>query len=162
MWKRNVAAIFFLVWASFFVFRAQPAWSDAGVAMALGVVVVGWLEYFARQRRRRDEFLNWLGLHAQEVLAGGATYMDMRITRETEYFTYWGAFSFGIYSMLVPSGLHIGPLPRHSSHRIALLLSSLTFGLWGIPWGPIYTFRAIRRNVSPAPSLISGLLVAQT
>jgi len=46
----------------------------------------------------------------------------------------------------ISSPHYIEPYERLSKYRLKYNLLSLTFGWWGLPWGPIYTIDMIKIN----------------
>lgn len=114
--------------------------------LAIGSVLLGLFFFMRSQRRRDEEFLRWLRESQAAIERGGARYHDSLITPDTKLTQYQVALSFLIVSFRVPSRLYI--VGHGSSALVASLFTLISplLGWWGVPWGPVYTLRAVWRN----------------
>jgi hypothetical protein len=141
-----IVGLLFLAGALYNLFGADRSTVEALGGLAIAATLIG-THLFVRGARRRDaEFLLWLDANRDGVQSEGASYEGTSITASTELTQYELVASFLIVSFRIPSRLYVD---RDASVLTALLFALLTFvlGWWGIPWGPLYTVRALWNNL---------------
>ena len=115
--------------------------------LAIAGVLIG-LSFFVKSERRKDDaLLAWLSENSSVISAGGARYGDVLITPDTRLTQYVVALSFLVVSFRVPSRLYIVGHDASPLVATAFTAISLLLGWWGVPWGPVYTLRAVWTNV---------------
>lgn len=149
MWLRALAALAFTAWMAFLLVRPDPDWASAIFVLFLGANVLGWPAYFERRERDREQLLRWLTHNEDEIRAGGAAYRGVWVRRDTALVTYWCAFSLLVVSVLIPVGPYLAEDRRGRMHRNVLLVASMAYGWWGLPWGPVHTVKAVWRDLAP-------------
>jgi hypothetical protein len=129
------------------VLGTQPDIRGALAWLVIASVPIGLFLFIRSERRRDQEFLRWLSENSDAIDRGGARYRDALITPETRVTRYAVAISLLVVSFTVRSGLYI--VGHHATALVATAFTviSLIFGWWGVPWGPVFTVRAVWRNV---------------
>lgn len=103
--------------------------------------------YFWSEVQKGGDFYVWLLDHKDQLLGGDAlVYGGKQITKDTTYRTFHSVFSFIFFTHEAESRLLVDDVDPIWLNWIAYTGATLLFGWWGIPWGPIYTVRAIVRN----------------
>lgn len=142
-----VVGLAFLAAALSKLFGPKPDIAVALELLAIASVYIGLFFFIRSERRRDDRFLRWLSENGAAIEGGGARYRDILITPGTTLTRYEVALSFLVVSFKVPSRLYIVGHDATLLVATAFTVISLLLGWWGVPWGPIYTVRAVWSNV---------------
>lgn len=143
--------IFLLIAAGFLWGLVSNLQSDEfGLANAVLQVVIlasslGMFAFSRTNQRRDAAFCAWLASHSDEIVANGANYQGRMINASTKLTRYWVATSFFFISLQWKSRLCFEDEP-HSKISVTCSAATVLFGIWGIPWGPVFTYRALMRN----------------
>jgi hypothetical protein len=134
----------------------------ANMAIQLSICllsILGFL-FFRNQKARERDFFQWLQTNAQMVRLGGARYKDFLITPNTELKRFTSVVSL----LFVTIRIRTRPFfPQESVQTGAAFFSSgtsLLFGWWGLPWGPVYTSQSLFTNLRGGERMTVGDLLA--
>ena len=160
MWLAIIAGCLFLAGAVSNLVGESKDIPNAIVGSIIGVVLLGVPLIYRWQRRYDEHFLRWLDQNAERVLHKGAEYRNAIITGDSVLTQYDTALSFLVVSLRVPSRLYIVNAETGVGVAAFYTTLSLLFGWWGIPWGPIYTVRAITTNGEGGKKISVAELIA--
>jgi hypothetical protein len=121
-------------------------WDNIAVGLALAALFFGLMRFCTRQRGRDVRFRKWLDDNIGAVMARGAAYQGVFLTRETVLVRYQGVLSLLFFSHTVPSRLLVADTTQCRWTGVAYSTATLLVGWWGIPWGPIRTIQYVVRN----------------
>ncbi|NOX58136.1 MAG: hypothetical protein GXP29_04670, partial [Planctomycetes bacterium] len=111
-----------------------------GILLAAGIFT--W-----REKRASRHFMAWLIDHRNEIEVGEARYCGQTVSLDTQRVWFMGCVSFAVGSIQFLSRPLLPESRICSYYRFGMTLLSLTCGWWGIPWGPIFTIRALGSNI---------------
>jgi hypothetical protein len=114
-----------------------------------GVAVASFL-FVRKQAREREAFLGYLAGNLDAVRSGAARFRDEPLTYATRLREHELVLSFLIVSVRMPTRPAAHGSRAERALRAGCTLVTLIFGWWGVPWGPIWTVRALRRNLGSA------------
>lgn len=120
--------------------------TDTLVYLFLIFAPLGAYFFYRSQAERDRRLLQWLAENSREIQAGGSRYNNYLITPDTILHRFTSVVSVLILSLKVPSRWVIAGESKSAWVQWLNSLTSLIFGWWGIPWGPIWTLRAIFNN----------------
>lgn len=129
----------------------------AGLAIACMLFIVYFVRNF--QKKKSDEFLEWVKDNKVDIHCGRGFYKGMKISPDTEVVQFEVCMSFLIMSFRIPTCFYIKGHHNTTIRGGLYSLISLVFGWWGIPWGPIYTVKALMRNASGGNSFTVRSLI---
>ena len=120
---------------------------NAGVDFAVSAALFGSWVYFVRQEEQSEQFLAWIYENQEQLNCGQLRYDNKTVTSKSEVVRFQTCFSLIIFSIKSNSSYLIRG--QENEIVIALLYSLIAFflGLWGIPWGPVYTFQVLAENI---------------
>lgn len=127
-------------------------WSIAGVAL-----VAFW--FIRRNHREHEEFFAFIAANEEAIRAGTARYQGEPLSYATRLRIYHMVLSFLFVSFRTQSQLIVHPSRRAMATRIGYDAVNLIFGWWGIPWGPIWTVRAILSNARGKDEMALGEII---
>jgi hypothetical protein len=125
---------------------AGNSWGNMLVQAGAGLVCGALFLHFWRARRADQALMAWLREHADEVTRGAGTYRGRTITRATPLRQFDGALSLIVVSFRFHSRYYVEGEPRGLAGLI-YTAGTLLLGWWGIPWGPVFTVRALANNL---------------
>lgn len=121
---------------------------DETLAQVVIMVVAGGLSvFFFKARKSTNKFLQWLAENAEVVRNGGALYESVPITSDTVLRSYQTTVSVVVFSMKEQTRFYVAGQESGALSGIFCTITSLVFGWWGIPWGPIWTVQSLLRNI---------------
>lgn len=126
--------------------------------LIVGVCIAGFA-FMQREDRERAALLRFMHENVAAIRAGEASYRGFTLTYATRVRTCEIVLSFLVVSLTVPSRLIIVGGPRHRSVQVACSLITFVFGWWGLPWGPLWTIKAITNNLRGKPEVTVGELL---
>lgn len=103
---------------------------------------------FKAKKRSTTPFLAWLERSQSAIKAGGAKYQGQVLTLDTIMVQYVGVVSLVFVTVEAPTNHYILGSARANRMRVVSTVISGSLGWWGIPWGLIYTPRAIKSNLN--------------
>jgi hypothetical protein len=123
--------------------RYAAALAAFGFSLVFGLLY--WLSI--RSHRKVIGLETWLMENSDKLEAGEVLYKGQPLSWQTPLHQYLFVASLVVMTFRIPSRLYVSGI--ESTTRIASIytLSSILFGPWGIPWGPIYTVQALYRNL---------------
>lgn len=139
-------AVLFLAGAISNFVQGDPENGWVGLAIS-AVLVAADRTLCGLRHREQGELHGWLWSHGHDVLDGGATYRGVHVQAHTRVRTFDVAVSLGVLSWLAPSRDYVVGVDRIWPRAIFFTLVTLLLGWWGLPWGPIYTVRALATNL---------------
>ena len=131
---------------------AAAQWSIIALALA-----AYW--FAAREERSRDELLAFLRANLEAVRAGTAVYRGHSVSYATRLRTCQIVVSFLVLTFRLPSRLIVDGSESDRGVRSGCSLVSFVFGWWGIPFGPIWTIRALSSNIHGGDVITVGELL---
>lgn len=120
---------------------------DTIVQLVIASVCCASFAFVRRQERERDAFFAYIAENQDAIRSGKASFRGEPLTYATRIHTYELVLSFLIVSFRLPSPPVVHGSRAATPLRIGCTLVSLVLGWWGIPWGPIWTVRALARNL---------------
>ena len=131
---------------------------DTIIQVAIACVCSASFVFIRRKQRERDAFFEYIVANQDVIRSGKASFRDQPLTYATRLHTYELVLSFLVISFRLPTRPVVHG-SRAATLRIGCTLVTLLLGWWGIPWGPIWTIRALARNFgASATTTIAELL----
>lgn len=137
-----LAALFVAVTDSYYVDEG----GRAGEALILALIMGAIYLFLLIDHRRRQTFLDWLLQNQEAVMNATRLYRGTPISKDTEVVSYQACLSFFVVTATAPSRFFVGKQGYRGITRLVFSLVTCLLGWWAIPWGPIYTFRALVSN----------------
>jgi hypothetical protein len=141
---------------------AEREFAEAAVGFMLAVVAIGAFAFVTRARAARADFSRWLRTNAEVLSDSSALYGQQVITRETKVYTFDVAVSLLVVSTRLTSRFFFNEDRSFALTQIGATIASLLLGWWSIPGGPIFTVRAVKRNLDGAPVATVGQFLDET
>lgn len=133
--------------------------SNAIFQLTASVVLFSLYLYLLRDERKQNEFTLWLQANRDSLLASEENIYDgIRMDAESELVQYEICFSFGIVSFRNRTRYFVKDYHATPLLNLLFTLYSLVWGWWSIPFGPIYTLRAIGYNLFSKPKKLRTIL----
>ncbi len=157
MFSLVVVAALFVAGFVFDLAAGELTLGDSVLQWSFATVALAAFWFVRREARLRHELLDFLRRNQSAVSDGTARFRGQPVTYATRVRSYDAVLSLLIMSWKLPSRF---TLDRGEARRVhvACSLISCVFGWWGIPWGPIWTARAITGNARGAKELAVGEL----
>lgn len=138
--------------ALFFVLSALINYSDGDmddvlVASALAVFFGAISISVQKEENRSNKFLAWVIENMSSIKGGIARYEGKLITAMTEVVRFEACYSFILFTTKAPSRYFIKGNDNIFAIGFLYTLVTLLLGWWGIPWGPVYTLKALFTNI---------------
>ncbi len=102
-----------------------------------GTVLIILAFFFKAQRDQDAKLLFWLRRNQD-----GGLFDGREIRPDTPLHRFDTIISMVVISFRVSSRYYVGEEPRAGTGAVCVF-ASLLFGWWGIPWGPIWTVKAV-------------------
>ncbi|MEO8845874.1 MAG: hypothetical protein ABI591_33850 [Kofleriaceae bacterium] len=131
---------------------------DSIIQWTIAIACVVAFVFVRSQQRARVELGAFLDANRAAVLDGTARYRGQPITYATRLHVYDIVLSFLFVSFKLTSRPVVVGAPGSGKLRAGCTAVTLVFGWWGIPWGPIWTIRAVSRNVRGTKVITIGEL----
>ena len=132
---------------------------DTASQWTIIILAVGAYLYVRREERLRDELLEFLRANAPAIRAGTAMYRGHSISYATRLRTCDVVLSFLLMTFRLPSRPVIVGRESDRGVRFGSSLVTFVFGWWGLPWGPIWTVRALAKNLRGTDVISVGELI---
>jgi hypothetical protein len=139
-----------------------PALLPAGLALVAAFALAGVAVQARKQADEAKRFLAWLVAHRDEVLAGGADFDGHLIRVQTGIVRYMTVVSFLYVTVRTPTRIYFADDEPTGAGRGTATLLTLLLGWWGLPWGPIYTCKALYGNLRGGERNTVGALLGVT
>lgn len=137
----------FLVGAIFNIGQTPPRYPDAGVGLAISLVLVFLARCVRRDQLQSHAFSEWLLSNEQDIRRTGIDRDGVIVTLDTEVVQYRLALSLVLLDASLTSRPFFVESPEAASTRRLFNVLSLTLGWWGFPAGPIHTLGALSTNL---------------
>jgi hypothetical protein len=129
------------------------------IQLAIAVIGLSGFAFVRHEQRQRTALVAYLIAHRDDVRAGTARYRDVPISYATRIREYDVVVSLLIVSLRFPSRPVIVGTESGRAVRIGCTVVSLVLGWWGFPHGPLWTIRALVRNVRGTLEITIGELL---
>lgn len=172
MWALLVFGILFLGSAvgHFLKLISDSSVGEGLVCLGLSVFCLGAFAILKAEKNKRVDFVNWVAQNREAIQAGRASYEGKEVTPQTQLVQFMVVISLLVISIRVPSRFFF--LSRESAiiHEqrsadmagIIYSLITLVTGWWGIPHGPVWTVKALYKNLTHGYRIsVSDLLNAK-
>jgi hypothetical protein len=126
--------------------KKNPRYDEACAGFCIGAVLLGLAYAMRTQSEQERAFDEWLLGNVENVYKSSAEYDGVLISAETKLVQYETALSFLIVSFKVPTRHYIVGERSAVAASVICSVTSLVFGWWGLPWGPIYTVGVLSSN----------------
>ena len=113
------------------------------------------------EEKKQKQFLSWLTEHKNEIGKKTLLFEGSPILDRTIITQYYLVISLIIVSYKMPSRYFVKDHHITPFHSFFFSLMSMCLGWWGIPWGPIYTFQALFKNLTGGKSTSVSALIAR-
>lgn len=113
---------------------------------------------FRGDQKRNEEFMLWLALNKKELKTQSMLYNGILIDKYTKFVQYEICLSIGIFSYRNKTGYYIKDYHLTTLLNILFTTYTILFGWWGLPWGPINSFRAIVNNIFSKPKSLEKVI----
>jgi hypothetical protein len=127
------------------------------IAVALGAY---W--FVRRQQIRQEALARFLAENVDQLRAGTATFDGVRLTYATQLRAYEIVMSFLILTVRYTTRPVADGGAGSRSLQWGATLATFLLGWWGIPWGPIWTIRALARNARGGDHVSVGEVIEGT
>lgn len=116
------------------------------IQVSVIVMTLAAFFFLRREEIERENLLAFVRDNVEAIRAGTAEYRGQRLSYATRLCSYPFVMSFLVMSFALESRLVIGAEPARGL-RLGCAVITVLFGPWGLPWGPIWSFRALVANV---------------
>lgn len=141
------------------VVTGEVTLGDSVIQLAIAGVSVATFLFVRKQGLEREAFLTYLASNVDAIRAGTARFRDEPLTYATRLRNHELVLSFLIVSIRLPTRPVVRDSHAERNLRAGCTLVTLIFGWWGIPWGPIWTIRSLRRNLGSGGEVTIGELL---
>jgi hypothetical protein len=131
--------------ASFNLVKGYYDQAIAGIFLAL--VMIGLYWYFRREKKKAEEFANWISINRGQISTNGLDYNGYPVEKDTELVQYQVCISLLVFTVKLSSRYFIKERISSSIARVLYTLATLILGWWAIPFGPIYTIQVLIKNL---------------
>ncbi len=131
------------------------------------IFVGGWVMlavhiWVSINERQAEKLLQYLNLNRDALCSQGLPYRNKRLRPTTVLARYYLVVSAYRFSFRFGSRFYVvGAEPRFIA-AFGYSFWSLLFGWWGLPWGPIWTLKAVGQNLSGGEQCTVGSLIQIT
>lgn len=143
-----VGAILFYAAIPYSLNRQNDA--EAIAQVILGSLLLIYTLILKVDHNKKKDFTVWLIQQREygDIAGLGLAYDGATIDGNTTFVQYEVCFSFVVASIRKRTNYYIRGHHPTKLYNLLFTLFTLVFGWWGIPWGPIYTIRALGFNLS--------------
>jgi hypothetical protein len=134
--------------------EAHPG--DAAAQWIIIVLATSAFAFLRYEERLRDELLAFLAANQAAIRAGTAVYRNQPISYATRLRTCDVVLSFLLASFKIPIQRLVSDTGSDRGLRLGSGLVTFVFGWWGIPWGPIWTVKALAKNMRSSSDVSIG------
>lgn len=164
MWALLVFGILFLGSAAghFLKLISDSSVGEGLVCLGISVFCLGAFAILKTEERKRKEFASWFAQNKEAIQGGRASYEGKEINPQTQLVQFTVVISLLVISTRVPSRYYV--LGQESTTLVGIIYSVITLitGWWGIPHGPIWTVKAVYKNLTNGYRIsVSDLLNAK-
>jgi hypothetical protein len=131
---------------------------NAAAQIILGTVLFVCSVIFRRDKKYHMEFTDWIRRNHLQIMTEGAEYDGVLIDRDTEFRQYQACLSIGFLSFRLKSGYYIKEYSLTPLLNLLFTTFTMLGGWWSIPFGPVYTIRAILNNLFGKTKKIDQIL----
>lgn len=124
--------------------------------LAISLALLFLMFWTFKKNHEQSEFEQWLISNKEKVLYHGALYKSQLIKSDTLITEYMFVASFVLMTTRSPSGKYIAGSKKSMIVCVAAILTTLLFGIWGIPHGIIWSVKAIVNNISGGHKMTVG------
>lgn len=145
-----------------FVIDVATGTVTLGDSILQGLIAAAALGAFGlarRSQRERVAFFTFVAANAEAIRAGTARYRGEPLSYATRLRVYHVVVSLLVVSFRTRTRPVLHPSRASTATRLASCAVTLACGWWGIPWGPIWTLRAMSRNVRGKDELTLGEII---
>lgn len=116
--------------------------------LVIGSALLGSYFFFRSEEHKAQDLLAWVADNAPLLERGNVLpYQGMRLSANSELVRFQACLSFLVVSTTAPSRYFVKGEPATTAIGLLYNAITLVFGWWGIPWGPVWTIKALVRNL---------------
>jgi hypothetical protein len=157
-WLLVVAALFLVGFVANVVTGKVEAGNTA-IQWLIATTCIAAYVFVTREARARASFVAFLHEERDAIRAGTAQYRGQPVSYATRVRTCQVVLSFLLVSVRIESRPLIVGARRNRIIVAGSCIATFVFGWWGIPWGPLWSARAIANNLRGKPETSVGELL---